>query len=166
MVYLDHNSCDLPDNDGRKFSGEIPSDVDHRFDKFKVYQSVEKADELRKQVEVFCLEVDREISELESYSKRAKINFLEATKIARSIKARSIWMGAQNVKKAAFFVIDACLGFHEESYSSAVYGLRNDFNGTKVKFETYLKMVFELIEKENQQKEQKQEKLQKPNQAL
>ncbi|KAI3696913.1 hypothetical protein L6452_29526 [Arctium lappa] len=146
----------MPDNDGRKFSGEIPSDVDYQFDKFKVYQSVEKADELVKQVELYCREVDREISELESYSKLAKINFVEATKIARSIKARSIWMGAQNVTKATFFVIDACLGFHEESYSSAVDGLRNDFNGTKRKFDTYLKMMLEVIEKENQQKERKE----------
>ncbi|KAK9061609.1 hypothetical protein SSX86_018791 [Deinandra increscens subsp. villosa] len=106
-------------------------------------------------IKSFCVEVEREISELESYSKPPKIDFVKTSKMARSIKKRSIMIGAKNVRSACILVIDSSLVCDEETLSDAVVGLRDEFKRTKKRFETYLEMWNEIVEKEKQQGEPK-----------
>ncbi|KAI3793822.1 hypothetical protein L1987_36445 [Smallanthus sonchifolius] len=73
-------------------------------------------DQLAEMVKSFCVEVELEISELKSYSKLPKIDFVKTSKMARSIKARSILVGAKDVRVGCVFVIEACLVFDEERF--------------------------------------------------
>ncbi|KAI7756643.1 hypothetical protein M8C21_021394 [Ambrosia artemisiifolia] len=120
------------------------SDVDDVFYGYRSPRSKCSADQLAEMIKSFCVEVEREISELEGYSKLPNIDFVMTSKLARSIKARSILIGAKNVRGSCVYVIEACLVSDEETLSYAVVGLHNVFKRTKTHFETYLENLFRI----------------------
>ncbi|XP_076910407.1 uncharacterized protein LOC143568042 [Bidens hawaiensis] len=130
-------------------------DVDGMFCRYHSPRSKCSANELADKIKSFCAEVEREITEIESYSKLPEIDYVNVCKTARSIKARSIVLGAKNLRSQSQFVLEAGLIFDKESLSDAVEGLRSVFRKTKGRFETYLEMQDVIIEKEKQLEEPK-----------
>ncbi|PWA98053.1 signal transduction histidine kinase, phosphotransfer (Hpt) domain-containing protein [Artemisia annua] len=125
-------------------------DVDELFYRYESPRSNCNDDQLAKMVKSYCVEVKREISKLESYSKLPNIDIKKACRIARSIKARSILLGAENVRKSCMHVIDSCLAFDEESLADVVVCLSFVFKRTKMRFETFLETADKIAEEEKQ----------------
>ncbi|XP_076935496.1 uncharacterized protein LOC143602180 isoform X2 [Bidens hawaiensis] len=130
-------------------------DVDSMFCRYYSPRSNCSANELADKIKSFCAEVEREVTEIESYSKLPEIDYVNVCKTARSIKARSIVLGTKNLRSHCEFVLEAGLIFDKETLSDAVVGLRSRFGRIKSQFETYLEMHDAIVEKEKQLEEPK-----------